>query len=327
MSIELRLSDATQIEDALALDVDAISLGSDGCPHKVPDADALRRARERVVSAGRQFKVVTPMVPRNHYDRMVNLIRDLAAWDLPLDIVVNDYGLLYGTQDVWGTSKLRPIAGITMSLSRSRIVHGNTIADGYVKGLTEAGRPKETIDLYKWIVEVTNQNSMQCRLRVDLLRDRFHVIGTEAVLAAAAIPSFTRIRDLGLQVSACAGRIIATISRACPTARYYKVSPPACAGRCNAVSTLTVREIAPMGVGAVLDAATEQKILDALPQFHVRGNVVLHEGLTEPDTVEAGVLNGVIFDVRDFARDELARLCTAWKNSGKVEQENRRCQN
>jgi len=318
MGIEVRLSDASRLDDVLPLDIDIVSLGSDACPYKVPETGILRSAHDRVIDAGKSLKVAPPFITTNHYAEMIEFVRALAAWDVPLQVVVNDYGLLYGAKEVWVSSKLRPVAGVALSLSRGRIVRGNEIAEGFVESLMADGRPKEAIDLYKWLVEVTRQNSMHCRIRVDLLKESFHGVGTEAALVEGAIPSLKGIRDLGLEVSAHAGRVVATMSRACPTARFYGESPPACVGRCNEASVLTVRELAPVGVGAVLDEETEKRVLDMMPKFTVRGNVVLHEGLSEPDCVEADSIDNVIFDVRDQSLGELGALCDRWRSSGKV---------
>lgn len=323
MAVEVRLSDADQLDAALGLDADIISLGSDGCPYKVPDVDLLRRTRERVMAAGKAFKVVTSVVPCNHYERMVGLIHSLAEQDEPVQVVVNDYGLLYGAKEVWASSRLQPVAGVLMSLSRGRIIRGKEITDGFVHALTAAGRPKEMIDLYKWLVGVTDQNSMHCRMRVRLLKESFRVVGMECELAERVLPSLKAIRDLGLRVSAHVGRIVATVSRACPTARFFRESPPACAGRCNEVSTLTARGLSPLGVGAVLDSETEQRVLAAIPKFHIRGNVVLHEGLSAPDRVGPGSVDDVVIDIRDYPSEETSRLCAQWKESGKLSGEGR----
>lgn len=319
MGVEVRLSDVRQLDDVLGLDIDAVSLGSDGCAYKVPDAGTLKSAHDRVVGSGKAFKVVTPFLTCNHYDAMMRLVHSLAEWDAPVQIVANDYALLHGAKEVWASSKLKPVAGICLSCSYGQVVRGYEIAEGFNETLAASGLSKEDMDLSQWILDVLSQNSMHCRIRVKLLKEKYHVMGTEVQLVEGVVPSLKRIRGLGLELTAHSGRVVATMSRACPTARFFKQSPPACTDRCNKVTELTAKRIVSLGIAASSSSAeAEKRILDAMPAYFVHGNVILRQGMDGPDCVEPDSLDHVLFDVRDQSRDDLAAKCKAWKNSGKV---------
>ncbi|GAA1933539.1 hypothetical protein GCM10009716_45950 [Streptomyces sodiiphilus] len=93
MRVEIRLATPERLEEVLALPVDAVSFGQEGCWTKLPSRAELRAAAEAVRGAGRQAGVVLPAAWQRTAEPIAELGAALAG-DGPVSLTVNDPGTL-----------------------------------------------------------------------------------------------------------------------------------------------------------------------------------------------------------------------------------------
>jgi hypothetical protein len=194
---EARLTEPDRLEEALALDVDAVSIGQEGCLTKLPDTETLRDTAARIRAAGREAVVVAPIAWPRTATILMERLRAVIA-DGPTTVVANDIGTLLALA---GEGGARLVVGLGLTRARP---------DSAERG--EAPPPPRPI-------------ADRALLRV-LERHGVTAVEVDTHTDTAAIDGHWQVRQLVDVLPVGYGR-------SCPTARHHQTGPPDCRHLCD----------------------------------------------------------------------------------------------
>lgn len=95
MLIEQRLRWFDQIYNDSYEWADIISFGSESCPRALPDTDSYDCIIELLCRRHILPKLITPRVSQNELPDVIHLLDYISNKNIPLDIVINDWGILF----------------------------------------------------------------------------------------------------------------------------------------------------------------------------------------------------------------------------------------
>ncbi|GGK78251.1 hypothetical protein [Mangrovihabitans endophyticus] len=203
-TVEIRLTTTGRLDEALALPADAIGIGQEGCLTKLPDADTLRRAADRVIADGRSFVLVAPIAWPRTADQVCERLLAVAT-AAPVTIAVNDVGTAL-TLSSAAPSGCTLVAGL--GLTRARPHSGDP---------DDATPPAPLLDV----------------ALLDLLPAlRAVEVDTETDTAGAASRQIRQVVDA----------VPVGWGRSCPTARRHRTGPPDCRPLCDTPYTISAHQ-------------------------------------------------------------------------------------
>ncbi|MGW0310660.1 hypothetical protein [Streptomyces flavidovirens] len=214
MNTEVRLTTTARLEQVLALPVDAVSIGQEGCLTKLPDLHELRDAAARIRDAGIRAGVVLPAAWQRGAAHTHDLAVALAA-DGPLTLTVNDIG--------------------TLAALSARTLPGCELAAGL--GLFP-GRPH--------LAEEAPRRPLETAVYEEGFLTELEAFGVRVLEAdaTAVVPE----RD-GWSVRRLADVIPVAWARSCPTARHHNLAQPNCRSACDTPSHLVATQRWQLGHG------------------------------------------------------------------------------
>jgi hypothetical protein len=208
---ELRLSTVDRLDEALASPADAVGLGQEGCLAKLPAADELRRAADRVRAAGRTVVVVAPIA----WPRTADALRDrllAVAGDGPTTVAANDIGTALAVARLPGTTV---VAGL--GLTRSRPHSADPAHPAPLRATVDAGL--------------------------------MTVLATHGVTAVEVDTDTDLGAENPWEVRQFVDAVPVGYGRSCPTARREKTGPPDCRSLCDTPYRITANARWQLGHG------------------------------------------------------------------------------
>lgn len=284
MNIDLRLTTLDRLNEALTLPITTISVGHEGCPHKLPALADLQQAAHKIRAHGKQFAFVTPI----SYERFMPDILDRIAGlteEGAVTVVVNDIGMLVTVVERgW---RQRCTLAIGHGLSYSFEQHG----------WFDLALNQETAA----IQETFYRNSLDDPWLCSQLRDwGVTVIEVDNLPRTAA--SFASLQAAGFALQVRLDSTPVAFARSCHTARYYASGPPHCTHLCDHPFALTTTHRWRLYHNQLEPMSKKAKALT--PDFTVYGNVVYrHTGADLPPLSFTEV--GVTVDVRHYTPEQL----------------------
>jgi hypothetical protein len=203
-TVEIRLTTPARLDEALALPIEAIGLGQEGCLAKMPCTADLRAAANRIRAARRSVVLIAPIAWPRTFDTVLERLEAVTA-DGPTTVAVNDVGTLLAL-----AASPRPdrtlIAGLGLTRARP---HTNSTTPITSTPVVDAA-----------LLEICH---------------RYGVVGAE-------IDTDTAIDDdIGdrWQLRQLVDAIPLAYGRSCPTARHHRTGPPDCQTLCDISYTIT----------------------------------------------------------------------------------------
>jgi collagenase-like PrtC family protease len=259
--------------------IDIISIGSEGCVHKIQSDEVLLACKRRAKEYGKAFKLVLPKIPQKDMSRMLKLIHQLSNSGLDYSIVFNDFGLLYACKR---EALLPKQAMIGRGISRS--FEDCLWYEHILRGEAEKN----------W--EILIQNNMYDSYKHEELKE-YNIKGIECNMLKHQLTSYENLQNMGYEVNVHYGYVSVAYSRACQTAKYYKETIPNCRERCDKAIDIEMHQI--WTRNKKLDAS-EEKMDEALkavnPKFLLLGNTLLREMDTNLEKEKFRQADSWIFD-------------------------------
>lgn len=228
MKIDLRARDANSVEnllDCCKKAVDGISVGDDGCPHKVPLGDEALKLRSAVEAAGLEFRWVTPKLPESHIDAFIATAKRLCEGGDTFALTVNDTGMLH--------------ACLEEQCLPQTVTIGRTIA-----------RSVQDCPWIDHVARASSDFSNRLRFQNNMFDDfkigffaRYRARSIETNWLSRDESSLARIRQRGVGVAVHLGHPSSAVSRSCPSARYAGRPVPQCRDFCNTPIALQLSQI------------------------------------------------------------------------------------
>ncbi|MFG2974470.1 hypothetical protein ACGFYY_15945 [Streptomyces sp. NPDC048331] len=214
MPVDIRLTTPARLTEVLALDIDAVSIGQEGCHHKLPDTDTLRHSLDRIRTAGLRAGLVLPTAWQRHAAIQADTALALAE-DGPLTCTVNDLGTLAHLAD--------------RAPATCELVLGLALRPGRAHDAAEEPRHPAEPTAYD-----------------DAFLTEYAAFGVRVLEAdsAAAVDA-----PAGWTVRRLADVTPVAWARACPTARHHHLAPPNCASACDSPIGLTATHRWQLGHG------------------------------------------------------------------------------
>ena len=284
MELDLRLTTLDRLDEALALPASAISVGHEGCPHKLPGVEDLQRAAERIRGSGKSFTFVVPISYERFIAEVAERVVALARTG-PIIVVANDLGMLAELADrgLPGTCTLAAGHGLSYSFEQQPWI--DLSLDREAPAIREAFCRNSLDDPQLW---------------PELRKWGVSMIEVDGLPRTSA--SFTSLRAAGFDLNVLLDVVPVAYARSCHTARYYGIAPPECVHHCDRPFELTATDRWRL-VHGNLELISKQARAE-IPDFTVFGNVVYRrtEGWQPgPDTPAARVT----LDVRYYTTQDL----------------------
>ncbi|HEY1015313.1 MAG TPA: hypothetical protein VGE07_21585, partial [Herpetosiphonaceae bacterium] len=284
MGLDLRLTTLGRLDEVLALPATTISVGHDGCPHKLPPTAALQQAAATIRAHGKGVTFVAPILYERFSATVLERIDALIA-DGPTTVVVNDYGLLLMLVERGWQTRCTVVAGQGLSYSFEQ------------QPWLDLTLEQEAADLRAlWYDNSLADPGLLPQLTA------WGVRGIEAGNLSHVADAVAPIQAAGLTLNVLLDHVPIAYARSCHTARYYKMTPGAagCADLCERPFELTTthrwrlyhNQLEPMG------KATRALV----PDMTVYGNIVYRS--TTTSTLPAAA-DTITLDVRCYTPDAL----------------------
>ncbi|MDS0527095.1 hypothetical protein NNC19_15490 [Clostridium sp. SHJSY1] len=271
--------------------IDTISIGSEGCVHKVQSEDIILDCKRKAKQYGKAFKLVLPKIPQKDMMRILKLIHKLSNNGLDYSIVFNDFGLLYACRE---ENLLPEYATIGRGISRS--FEDCLWYEHILRGEDEKKR------------ETLIQNNMYDSYKYEELKE-FNIKGIECNMLKHQLVSYNNLQKMGYQVHIHYGYVSVAYSRACQTAKFYKKTVPNCKDLCNKAIDIEMHQIWTRNKN--LDAS-EEKMDEALkavnPKFLLLGNTLLRKMYTNLEKENFKQAESWIFDSRFWNAKDLEEV-------------------
>lgn len=284
--IEIRTSDSAKTDRILSLSEElttAVGLGSECCVHKLPAIDLVRDTAGKI----HELTIVTPITPQQHYDRVLDYIRELPQG---IRLVVNDVGVLYSLHKEGG------LEGFSAVVAGRGIVHTSEACpwvDHLIRG--ESGDVKEAF----------LQTNLNYSRTLEFMQD-MGVSAMETDLESRTVRAALRT---GLPVGAHGEYIAVSYARSCHTARFYGDEPPACVQRCNSPMEIELVDMFDLSGTPPGFAQPSPEMLEIFPTLHLLGNTIFMKS----ECKETEGLERVIINADMYKTDTLMGSITSFK--------------
>lgn len=256
MEIEIRNLNKYRFSKISHYDFDIVGIGSEGCPHKLPEVKDILEMYSIVSGQGRKFRLITPITPQSDLNYVLGVIKDTVEQIPNIDITINDLGVLYACQDIRNNQNCNFNIGPGLVVSMMQCSWFEYIL-------------RDETDFVKKAYLQTNMNHDK---KIDFLKN-YGVQGVEVPCVSSIMDSFTYLDKKGLEVIAHMNYVPIAYARACHTARFYKINPPNCVDKCETVIKTRLKEMFDLSqiIPRYIEADTNVKTM--LSDFWLLGNV------------------------------------------------------
>jgi hypothetical protein len=292
MRIELRLTTAERLQEVLGAPADAVGIGQEGCPHRLPETDEVRRAADAVRCADRSFTLVLPQAWEPFAEQLISTAVTVSD-DGPVTVIANDMGTLITLAS----------AGLP---THTTLAAGQGLVYGYAQSpLADQWFADERPDLAAALRAANIADGPTLDLLVG-----FGVTAVEADAATAAATPATTLTDRGFELRTVMDAAVVGIARACPTARHRGVRPK---DACRSVCDVGLYRLKATQKWRLVDAQREpmsRAARQVAGTLAVSGNVVYRPVAdAAPDATDVAVI-----DVRWHTPEQLSEAVTALRD-------------
>ena len=228
---------------------------------------------------------------------MLELIRALHAWGGPMDITINDFGLLHAINRESLTTSLRYYIGHIYSTSFENCPWA-------AKVLSEES---------DFIRESWCQNNFTNDALLEHMRER-GIVGVEIEMLPIMLnKSAPYLKQHGMRIKGLIDYIPASVTRACHTARYNGMQPsPGCAHLCDtAINARFTHRYDPENQKTPWLPIDEELIRPWTPDYLLMGNMIFVQRQVELSKDNVNSLDEIAFDVRPFSWERLQQRIDA----------------
>lgn len=284
MQIDLRLTTLERFDEVLSLPATTISIGHEGCPHKLPPLDAFRRAADAIRRSGKQAAVVVPISYERFMPAVTQYIGALVD-DGPLTVVANDIGMLVVLSEHGWSTRCTVAAGHGLSYSFEQ--------QPWIELTLEREDPAVG---GAWRANSLASDAIWPQLRA------WNVTQIEVDDLPRAQASYETLQQAGFALNMLVDITPVAYARSCHTARYYKATPPACTTLCDEPFELSATHRWRLYHNNLETIARKNRA--HIPDMTVYGNVVYRHLATEWTQLPPAV-SSLTLDVRFYSPDEL----------------------
>jgi len=291
MKIELKVPYLNRINELIGLPVDTIIVGHETCPNHIDSVEDYIKAFEKLESAGYEIKFQVPFTYQEHFSKMFNLVAELIKAKEGMNLIVNDFGILYALRS-------------NNLLDKCRIIVGSGLSYNY--------------DLCPWfdhIAEVENKevnnylrtHNFNSQTNIEHMKE-FGVEEIEVSIFEGLESSFSNFKSNGFELNGVLDLAIVSTSRACHIARLFGHQDQIgnnCKEICSTPLKITTTHYWDM---ANSDSKLISKELqESIPQMHVHGNIIcMHYNVDVKSTI-FDYLDRVILDIRRYSLEEIKK--------------------
>lgn len=288
-SIEIRIPNLKFLERALRYECSIISMGSDSCPYCLPSIDDIDEAYDKVAKAGREFKLVTPVIFQKHWSMFLEYLDQVVKKFPNLRLVINDYGVLNYLNGI-GYDMKNVSVGHVLSYIYEECPWFSYLLDG--EG-----------DFLKNSEEITVFDTPG---NLSVLKE-FGIGEVETCLMPFAITSFYGFWKTGFKVNAMVDMIPFTYGRACHGARYYeKTVGNDCFEVCDRITKLRYSH------RWIFQEKHMEKIkddtYDRISIMHSYGNVIYSKTNYIGTVEDINKTDAITIDIRHYTDEQLDAL-------------------
>jgi len=289
MKFEYRVLDnSIDITKKQIEDFDIISIGSEGCVHKIAELKkAITLSRELEI-AGKEFSFITPKVPQKYMQPLLTYISKLINENENISIVFNDLGLLEGCKH----NKVLP----------NKAIIGRGISRTFEECLWYEHILRDETDINKRTII---QNNMYDTNKSEFF-SCYNVKGIECNMLKNQEESHRNLSKMGYELNLHYRYITTAFSRACQTARYFKSSVPNCTDKCRKGIELNMKNVWTRDITLSteeIDMDMELKKLN--PRFILMGNVLMRKTDIAFEQINYNNIHSIILDARLVSSDEM----------------------
>lgn len=284
MKVEIRVREYEELDRYLELKVDAISIGDDGCVHRLPNKSQVISLAEKILNSGKELKFVTPKAPQEHFECIMDIIERLTNFTKEYTLVVNDFGILEACNE-----RDIKIKNILIGRSISRAIEECPWSDDLVKNETKK-------------MEILTNNFPDSK-KIQLL-EKYGVDGIESSLLTNSHYSFSWIKEAGWNVSAHLGSVTIAYSRNCQYAKYKKLKMKECKNDCKEKIYIEMSKVS-NGTDfiPVIDKIDKNRL-----RFFLSGNILCRDNKIDVEQFNLRDIDNLVFSTNDYSLEELEAI-------------------
>jgi hypothetical protein len=287
MKIEIRTNSTDNIESLLKWPCYSIGLGDETCIHQLFPSKDLLKGLEKIAKAGRQARVVTPLISNLYIEKVANLIGDIVQLEIPIAISFNDYGLLYKCRNL--VREPNKIFSLGRLLAKS-------------------------VDNWPWKDRIVDNESKSVRnnllqnnschdIKLAFLK-QFGVSSVELNYKPAQLAYLDGYKKNEIEILVHLDWILLAVSRSCPIVRYHALTIPNCKSECQKTYLLDL--VGREGVSRVDNE--DEDVFAAFPQLIIWGNGIYQKNEIGIQTSILHKANQLIITDRNQSQNEWERL-------------------
>lgn len=286
MKFEINVKRYKDIEKYLDIKCNTISVGDEGCIWKLPETSELKILADKILSKGYSFKFITPRVPQEHFETVINIIKFLSEQTKKYTLVINDFGVLEYAYE----NHFLP-EGISIGRSISRSVEECPWYEDVIKNEGE----KFKIDL--------STNNFTDNEKIDLFRD-YGVDEIESSLLPQSHYGYEWIKEKGWKVNAHVGNVTVAYSRNCQYAKFKKLSIGRCSDDCN--DKVNIKMIGATNAYEQFDVIN--KYSDKQLELYLLGNILYKENKVNLEDINLSGIDSIVLSTDDYDIDEIKNI-------------------
>ena len=264
MEFEVSVKDYKNIDKYLNISCNTISIGDEGCIWKLPCIDELKELSQKVLDKGYKLKIITPRIPQEHFNKVVDRIKSLNEITRNYTLVINDLGLL----DYCYDNNILPDK-ISMGRSISRSIEECPWYKEMVKN------EKENLQL-----DLTS-NSLVEEEKIELF-SKYGVDEIESSLLPNAHYAYEWLNRKGWKINGYIGNLTMAYSRNCQYAKYKKLATGKCIEECN--EKIKIKMISASDGYKKFDAVN--KYSDEQFEFFILGSILYRENRIDLNKID-----------------------------------------
>jgi len=298
MRIELRVNNLDRINEFLDLNIDSVIIGHEACPHQLYKADEILGAFYKFKSKGINVKFQAPLSYEKHFENVFDTVKKVVNENEGIEIVVNDFGMLYAIRERGLLEKCKPVIGHGISYS-----YENCPWHEHILQLE-----KEEIQEHLLCHNLNSRENME-------ILNEFGVKQIEIDILDKMENSYKSFKENGFALNGNMDFIIVSIARACHVARFY--------GRENEIGN-NCRTICaePVKITSThrwnlfdnTHSRIKKEVREMLPQMKVFSNIICVERKTDLKSPILEYLDTVTVDSRIYSKESLGQRIDEIRN-------------
>lgn len=287
MDIEIRNIKPKLLEKIWDWEWDILGIGDIGCVYRMPSQNELKDMVKVAIENDKKINFITPIAHQPHLEHILNMIRIVYESVECVDCTINDLGVLSASKELKRDNFNLIIGRILMRVFQECPWHSVIFddEDNFIKeAFTTKSYEEEKI----------------------LFLKKLGAKGFESSYFSEISPVLGRLLHAqGLQLRLYLDFALASVGRACHTARFYKLNPPECLSKCEKSTKIKMSKIYNTSTGIPTFDEIPEDSKKYIPEFCVWGNCIFWKTTEEMDSNITNYANSVILDARQYSNEEL----------------------